>query len=320
MSLYDLTPRRVPSSLQENHPYVEVDPCLAKGRFLGWDRYSSSDWVCERKEDGERRVTQCINLTAFFSGRRRSVNGDLLEKGANLFHLCEVPPELNGAIFDGEVYIPGGHSNDITSIMALADPAEAKAKILDLPPEQWPRYAIFDVIALPGRKYVTKRSLRERHQLMLGLSPLIEQWGQMRVHFVSSYPAFNASYENAYNQTVALGGEGVVLKDLRSNYVYGPCGSWVKVVHTATETVTCIGIQQGNEGKYANTLGAVVFRGTIKGRAVSGTCSGMSDKDRHAIWADPRKYINAKFDVEFKRITSEGRLISPRIIRWRWDL
>ena len=316
---YDLTPRR-PSSPREEHPYVEVNPCLAKGRFLGWDRYHPSQWVCERKYDGERRTSQLIGETAFFTGRRKSVTGDLIEKGANLFHLRSSPKELDGAIFDGEVYIPGGHSNDITSLMALADPEEAKAKILSLPREQWPRYAIFDVIALPGRKYVTKKSLRERHDLMLDLMPLICLWGDTpAVHYAAALPPVG-SYQTAYEREVASGGEGVVLKDLRSNYVYGPCGSWVKVVHTATETVTCIGVQQGNEGKYAHTLGAVVFRGRIKGQSVSGTCSGMDDADRNAIWTNPRKYINAKFDIEFKRITSEGRLISPRIIRWRWDL
>jgi ATP-dependent DNA ligase len=296
--------------------FVDVDPCLAKGRFLGWDRHAAN-WVCQPKKDGWREVSQIIDGRVHMTGRKRDIFGDLIERGQNLHHIRTAPAALNGAIFDGEVYLPGGVGSDVGSIMACHRPEDAIKKYANKEPHLWPRYMIFDIIALPGRKYVTHLSYRERLNLLrqLEIKGHFLEWSGDHVHLVWSM----LNPEEDCARYIADGGEGVVLKDLRSRYVYGVCGSWVKVVPKKTGTVLCSGMQRG-EGKYAHTLGALDFFGHIEGHKVWGSCGGMTDAQRDDMWKNWEKYKGAAFDVEYKRITPGKALISANFVRWREDL
>ena len=298
-----------------SHPLLDIDPCLAKGRFLGWDRYARTNWVCQPKKDGWREVSQIVDGRCYMTGRKRDLSGELIERGQNMYHTKGAPSILNGAIFDGEVWLPGGVGSDVGSFMSCKNPNDAWRKYVDLPDTLQPRYMIFDVIAMPGRKYVTKLAYRERLNLLkqLKIGDAFSKWST----FVDVVPEL-LSPEADYAAYLAAGGEGVVLKDLRSTYVYGPCGSWVKVVPKEAATLTCVGFQRG-EGKYAHTLGALAYNGTVEGVFVSGHCSGMSDSMRHEIFDDPEAYLGKPFDVTYKRITS-GSLISANFVRWRTDL
>lgn len=304
------------SKILQPYEFVEVEPCLVKGRFLGWDRYDPTRFVQEVKYNGERRIVQFIDGKAYFTGRRRSVSGELLEKGANLYHLRDSPHELDGAIIDGEIYIPGGVSSDMTSIMGTADPVKAQEKIMALP--KHPRYAVFDILAMPGRQYITRRTLRERRVYMVELSSLLRIWTEHTGSDIAHPCIWNIVSERSYDAIVAGGGEGVVIKDLESRYVYGSCGAWTKVKPEREGTVTMIGVQQG-EGKYADTLGAIIFGGVLEGRRVSGTVSGMTDLQRDEVWENPLPK-GKKFDVIYERITPEGKLIHARFDRWRDDI
>ena len=288
------------------YQFVDVEPCVARGRFLGWDRHDPAHWVCERKYDGERRVCQVIDGIGYFTGRRFSRAGERLEKGANLFHLLHWPHEFDGMILDGEVYLPGRTSTDMTAIMSCKDPAEAERKIRES--IIFPHYAIFDIIAYPGRQYVTRLPLYERRQILEGLWPKLHDWRVGLVHL-----AARLNFESDYNGEQ----EGVVLKDLRSRYVYGPCGSWVKVKHTKTATVKVLGFQPG-VGKYRNTLGAIIYGGVVEGQHIRGACSGMTDLTRNKIWLNQATHLGLPFDVEYARI-SDGTLVQARFDKWRID-
>ena len=202
----------------------------------------------------------------------------------------------------------------MTSIMSCADPRDAKAKILALTTERTPRYSVFDVIAMPGRDYVTRKSLRERRTLISNLSSRLAQWSKF-VHRATSLEVGEISYQEA----IAFGHEGVVIKDLESRYVYGSCGAWVKIKPEREGTVQYVTAEQG-EGKYAQTLGAIFFRGVLEGRHVSGTVSGMTDAQRDYIWTHRDECIGRKFDVIYERISPDGHLIHPRFDRWRDDI
>lgn len=312
------TPRAVElKKVDDVYQFVEVDPCLARGHFLGWDRYHPSEWTCEYKYDGERRVVQFISGTAYFTGRRRDVNGELQEKGANLYYLRKSPPELDGAIIDTEVYIPGGVSSDMTAIMACKDPAEAKRKVQSMIHEkdEAPQVAVFDVIAMPGRKYITKLSLRSRREKLDTLLPWLDAWGGDGVHRGMHVLG---DFQDAYNRIIAEGGEGVLLKDLSSRYVYGMCGAWVKVKGSDTATLKCLGFSRG-EGKYAHTLKSMLYEGTVNGHRVTGYCSGFTDAQRDEIWRNRLSFMRKPFEAKYTRATPTS-LISVQFLRWREDL
>lgn len=303
------------SKILQPYEFVEVEPCLVKGRFLGWERYSPSRYIMEMKYNGERRVVQFIDGIAYFTGRRRSVSGELLEKGANLYHLRSSPHELDGAIIDGEIYIPGGVSSDMSSIMSCSKPEEARDKIVSRSYAQTPRYAMFDIIALPKRQYITRKSLRERSNEASKILPILEKWSK----FVHRAEQLTLG-QGMYDKVIADGGEGVVIKDLEARYVYGSCGSQIKLKPEKEGTVTATGLEEG-EGKYQGTLGALIFEGVLEGRRVSGSTSGMTDLQRDLVWENPsRVTIGKKFDVIYERISPDGKLIHPRFDRWREDL
>lgn len=296
--------------------YVEVNPCLARGTFLGWHRHPHTHWECQKKYDGERRVAQFIDGKVYMTGRRRStVTGDLVEKGMNVYHLRYADRSLDGMILDGEVYIPGGHSNDMTSIMGCKDPFVAKRKVDACLVR--PQYAAFDVIALPGRKFVTHVMLADRMALLSAID--LSLWSK-HAHMVD-----RVSFEQGYQYEIAHNGEGVVLKDLRSRYVYGVCGSWVKVKPVCTGTVKIVGFERGEPGKYRQTLGALRYEGVVDGYQVAGTCSGMDDATRHHIWQSKSRYLNRLFDIEYARVAFSRAgglhtLYHARFSRWREDL
>jgi len=242
------------------------------------------------------------------------VTGDLLEKGTNVYHLRYANRELDGMILDGELYIPGRHSSDMTSIMACKDPFEAKRKVDALPAK--PQYAAFDILALPGRVYVTHKILADRLMLLNTIN--LGLWAK------SVHVAEHIKFESGYHAEIASGGEGVVLKDLRSRYVYGVCGSWVKVKPVSTGTVKIIGFEKGEPGKYRQTLGALKYEGVIEGHSVTGTCSGMNDDTRHHIWDNKPSYLHKYFDIEYARVAiNKGHglhtLYHARFSRWRED-
>lgn len=295
---------------------VTVFPSLARGHFLGWDRYDPHRWAMQPKLDGERRVCQVIgsgaDSVAYFTGRRKNSVGTYEERGANLPHLRHAFGAWDGAILDGEVYIDGGTSSDVTAIMATKDPKEAKQKIDAL--GRPITYRIFDIIAAPGRKYLTRLPLSER---MDSLKHLVREIG-LPEHVKLVNMSIISNYESWYKSYIGCGGEGVVLKDRTAGYVYGPNGSWVKVKPVETTTAEVTGLQRG-EGKYDRSLGALLYSTTVDGKIYTGTVSGMTDAERDQIWKSPWLYIRKKFEVEYSH-AGDRALIHPRFLRWREDL
>lgn len=82
---------------------------------------TSKEWCMQEKKDGSWYMLEKIdNDTIYLFGRTRSkVTGELTEKGANVPHIIEWAKNYlpDGTILIGEIYIPGGHSNDVTKIM-----------------------------------------------------------------------------------------------------------------------------------------------------------------------------------------------------------
>jgi bifunctional non-homologous end joining protein LigD len=128
--------------------------------------------------------------------------------------------------------------------------------------------------------------------------------------------------ESLYDQYVAVGGEGVMLKNPEGRYHPGkrPSQVWVKLKKWDTDDAWCTGKVLPGKGKYEGKVGAVYFE-TAGGD--TGKCSGMDDLIRDVMttmWATDQLKGRA-FEVKWfgKVGADQGGLRHPNFVRWRPD-
>ena len=82
--------------------------------------FTNGEWVAQEKIDGAWYMLEKIDDEhIYLFGRTKSKKtGELTEKSENVPHIIEWAKQLpNGTILLGEIFVPGGHSNDVTKIM-----------------------------------------------------------------------------------------------------------------------------------------------------------------------------------------------------------
>jgi ATP-dependent DNA ligase len=122
-----------------------------------------------------------------------------------------------------------------------------------------------------------------------------------------------------------LGHEGAVFKRLDSQYEYKRSNAWYKAKPTYDADLLIVGMQKG-EGKYFDTLGALIVAGEVECKGVKTfvqcNLSGMDDAMRDWFWArkdNPEIISKMVVQVEFQNVTADGSLRFPRFIRIRDD-
>lgn len=153
-------------------------------------------------------------------------------------------------------------------------------------------FVVFDVLALAGRD-ARPVPLRQRRQV---LEQLFEEGDFEALQLIDQLPAT----EDAYQQLLALGYEGGVVKDLDSRYASGARGAgWYKVKPTETTDAFVLGFDEGKNG-LTGRLGALrLAQVDAAGSPVEiGTCgSGISDALRDEIDADRAAWIGRVVEV-----------------------
>ena len=136
---------------------------------------------------------------------------------------------------------------------------------------------MFDLLELDGCDYV-QSSQRVRTKVLETLkNSCWERLDTVSTH----YTDFSALLQ----ETLASGGEGLVLKDLSATY---KCGkrptAWLKVKKVETHDCFVVGMTHGN-GKYSDVFGALVLAQLDKNGVprIVGKCSGMDDETRQTL-------------------------------------
>lgn len=196
----------------------------------------SGDYFLEEKIDGAFYQFVKTEHYSYLFGRSKSIKTGLLtEKSANVPHIVEafdcLPKET---ILIGEIYVPGGTSKNVTSIMGCL-PQEAIKRQKDAPIH----YYVHDIIYFDGENLMDKGA-EERYNI---LQNIWNTYNFASFDFLRLTVKVEDNLEEELSRILKAGGEGVVLKKRDYPYVCGkrPAWSCIKVKQMDTIDLVCMG-------------------------------------------------------------------------------
>ena len=195
----------------------------------------SGEWCMQEKKDGclyalEKIDSEHIYL---FSRTKSKKTGELAEKSANVPHIINWARDFlpDDTVLLGEIYIPGGHSNNVTSIMGcLPQNAIARQEASD-----WVHYYVFDCLYYNGNNLCDNSvETRVGHYLEYMLHDAFEIGNylggyQPACEYVEMATTYTLgeninigigceSFQEKLKEIFAAGGEGAVFKKLDGIY------------------------------------------------------------------------------------------------------
>lgn len=195
---------------------------------------ASGEYFAEEKKDGALYQFCRTNKGNYLFGRTVSVkNGLLTNKIDNVPHINSALSCLPcGTVIVGEIYVPGGTSKNVTSIMGCL-PAEAikrqdkQGKI---------KYYLHDMIFYNGEN-MQSWGAEARYQ------KLVEAWNEFHLEqfdFLRLAESFDTGIEERLSQILAAGGEGIVLKKKDAPYSEGKRPAWATIKCKQMDTIDLV--------------------------------------------------------------------------------
>lgn len=298
-----------------------VSPMLAT---LTDERFSSGDWIYERKLDGIR--------TLVFRGRHGpslvSRNGQAFDRAFPELATAAEDSGSSRIVADGEIVTFRGNVTSFSRLqrrIGLTDPSDQLIHEVSV------KLYLFDIIYCDGFD-TTALPLRRRKQLLKDAF----EWGDP----LRWTPHRNASGEAYYAEACDKGWEGVIAKRADSRYVHQRSRDWLKFKCTAGQELVIGGYTDpGGERKGFGALLLGYYEdGNLRYAGRVGT--GFDDElledlsrrlerlerktspfdpppedDDHVHWVSPRLVG----EIGFTEWTRAGRLRHPRFIGLRPD-
>ena len=195
---------------------------------------ASGEYFAEEKLDGALYQFCRTDKGNYLFGRTVSVkNGLLTNKIDNVPHINSALSCLPcGTVIIGEIYVPGGTSKNVTSIMGCL-PAEAikrqdkQGKI---------KYYLHDMIFYNGED-MQSWGAEARYQ------KLVEAWNEFHLEqfdFLRLAESFDTGIEERLSQILAAGGEGIVLKKKDAPYSEGKRPAWATIKCKQMDTIDLV--------------------------------------------------------------------------------
>ena len=195
---------------------------------------ASGEYFAEEKIDGALYQFCRTDKGNYLFGRTVSVkNGLLTNKIDNVPHINSALSRLPcGTVIIGEIYVPGGTSKNVTSIMGCL-PAEAikrqdkQGKI---------KYYLHDMIFYNGED-MQSWGAETRYQ------KLVEAWNEFHLEqfdFLRLAESFDTGIEERLSQILAAGGEGIVLKKKDAPYSEGKRPAWATIKCKQMDTIDLV--------------------------------------------------------------------------------
>lgn len=308
--------------------------------------FDSKNWLAQEKKDGAwYQLEKTSEGNIYLFGRTISKKtGEYTEKIANVPHIKEWASNLpNGTVLVGEIYVPGGKSNDVTKIMGCT-PENAYKRQFDSNEYGGPiHYYIFDCIRYAGKDTCDEPYMyRYDHYLGYMLWDIIKNES-----FIELATAWDEDFEGHLKSIFMAGGEGCVFKKKDSIYKPGkrslPRESFKYKEHLDSVDLICTALldpeyyytgkeaetwpykdDEGNlitKHAYYNWKNAMQLGAYKNGKIidVGRVASGFTDEDRQDMTEHPENYLNKVIEVECMSTTKDGALRHPVFRRVRED-
>lgn len=276
-----------------------------------WD---NENYVAEIKIDGERIVL--IFTETGIRAFTRSPGKFAPNKPIEVTHRWPQLQKIDrryipaGTVLDGEAFSQIRRAEEVAGLFNYRS---------DVPMPDDIKYIVFDCVfwgdnSLEERPWFERRSYVERACKLI-TSNMVEP-AAVTHRFKKPF------FENI----VANGGEGVVLKHLYGKYVQGkkPANIWVKAKKKDTFDCIITGFKPAKDGKFKGLIGSVELsqykkmreEGDLIRYELVTVChaSGMTDELRKDMTKNPEKYLGRVVVVDaYERVPGSVTLKQPRI-------
>lgn len=294
--------------------------CMLAHKFEA-DRVKKFPVFVEPKLDGVRVLAFCDldkSQVRFFSrsGKEFTTFDHLKEPLLNVIGATRVDlvtdeddqeqaDALLHVVFDGEV-VSGSFNKTVGDVRRKDEQAtDAEFNVFDVLP-----FAAFQRDDKggyqPAGPYVRRRQLLER--IVKGRPGPIKAIPRYIVNSVTEI-------HSIYEQTRAMGLEGLIVKDPAGLYHRRRNHGWMKIKAEESVDVRIVGVEEGT-GKNVGKLGALIVE--YKGVKVN-VGSGLSDAQRDEFWQLQDEVVGRLIEVEYHEVTADGSLRHPRFVRFRDD-
>lgn len=264
--------------------------------------YRQVGYVMEEKFDGYSYLNQGGE---FYSKRLSAAKGNegMPVCKSDSIHITPIlrrTYEMCGANLHGELYIPGGISDDVTKILGCT-PDLAMERTMAVDPSKRLHYILIDIREYKGYNLVNEPYWVRRAILEHVYWNYISIWDHNG--YIVLPEILTGDPNEEFGKIVSRGGEGVIFKRTDALYIPGkkPANNWVKGKKKITYDVVMMGLNAGT-GKNASIFGSIRFGHYIDGKLVEcGNCSsGLDDKTRQYIYDHADKMIANKqvFEIE----------------------
>jgi ATP-dependent DNA ligase len=269
-------------------------------------------YVGEIKKDGSRYALY-LGLDPYGKGHISTLlskheskieKGRFVDKTMHLSHITTLElAGLKGTVLDGEVFLK---SHTLTQSILSSAPAEAALRQAEH--GQLIFFAL-DVLHHRGQDvrhlpYVQRRALLEKIVLEVG-HPACQV-----------IPKREKNLQAFFDEEVAAGGEGIVLKSLTGAYGEG----WYKLKKSYDVSVIVTGFKPGKKG-FAGMVGSLTLSVYKDGKLIEvGFASGFDVAFRQELTKNFEAYRGRVLDVFVQELTSGGRFRHATYHRFRDDV
>lgn len=200
-------------------------------------------WVAQQKYDGALYMLEKIDdeHIYLFARTKSRKTGELVEKSANVPHIVEWAKLLpNDTVVLGEIYVPGGKSNDVTKIMGCT-PTNAIKRQQGTGYGGFIHYYIFDCIRFNGVDLTNTGFVTRFKQF--------QDWfykQDVNVYIEMAH-VYTNNFEQILHDILSNGGEGMVFKKADAIYEPGkrPTKTYFKMKeHMDSIDLVCIGLEE----------------------------------------------------------------------------
>ena len=226
--------KQIPLMKYNGHPAQSI-----VDKAFNWIQY-----IKKKKKDGALYMLEKIDADHIYLFARTvsRKTGELVEKSANVPHIIEWAKYLpNNTIILGEIYIPGGHSNDVTKIMGCTPQNACKRQYQTNEYGGPLHYYMFDCLYfenedLTNKGFIERFTILQKYCMSYGLNEYIE--------LATTY---TKNFDIILKEIFSRGGEGMVFKKRDAIYEPGkrPTQTYFKVKeHIDSLDLICIGLEE----------------------------------------------------------------------------